>query len=528
MPAITPDGQFVVYVRTNDMSIPDSLWVRQIGTTREVQIVAPDPSILVLVMTPTVSPDGRFVDFIKTSPATGRELWRVPLLGGAQHRLRTNVSSPIGWSPDGKHGAFVAYGNDFLTSSLVEMSESAPDRVLATRAAPANFVSLNVVGEPPARPAWSPGSRLVALPEIEDLLAPRIAFVDAVTGEETSIDSQGSFVPQGLGWLGPETLVLSQPEAFGQRIQLWRMSYPDGKIAPLTNDLASYIGVDLDASRTRLVTTRRDVRTSIWLADSSGSTATQLVPPTPFGTARVLLSWAGDRLFYDSTFGGRAAIMAIAPDGGTPEQIVPDAFYVAAAPDGSAIVYSSATRGQEGLWRTDASGQRPVQLVKGFVVEPVVTPDRRVVYLSTRGGAVSPWSVPLDGGEPTEIAGESVVSMDVSPDGRRLAYSLPSLPQGQFVVCDLPDCSNRLELRGPRCLVTAVRFTPDAKALACAGLTSQNIYAVPLDGSAPYALTSFDPDPSKIVRFAWSHDGRLALARTTTATDVVLLSGLHP
>jgi hypothetical protein len=78
---------------------------------------------------------------------------------------------------------------------------------------------------------------------------------------EKTYESGGPFlIPFGLGWLSPSTLVLSRPVELGQQVQLFSMSLPDGAISPLTNDLTNYIGVDLDRNRTRLVTTRRDLR----------------------------------------------------------------------------------------------------------------------------------------------------------------------------------------------------------------------------------------------------------------------------
>ena len=368
--------------------MPESLWVRQIGTTHEVQVVAPEPGTAVL--TPTVSPDGKYIDYINAVVGKRPELWRVPFLGGTPKRLRPAVTSPIGWSPDGKHGAFVAY-DEATNTSLVEVDDRFEERVLGTRTPPAFFVSLNIeeirrLGR--LTPRMVVSSRFLSSATYS---APRIAVIEAATGAEKTYDSQGSFVPHGVGWLGPSTLVLSQPEAFGQRIQLFRMSFPDGAIAPLTNDLASYIGVDLDASRTRLVTTRRDVRTSIWVADASGKTTLQLVPPTPFGTPNVFLSWAGESVLYDSTFSGHAAVAAIPLGGGTPKEVVADAFHVAAAPDGSAVVFGGATRGREGLWKVGVAGERPIQLVSGFAVEPVVTADRAVVYVEPQRR-----SVPVD------------------------------------------------------------------------------------------------------------------------------------
>ncbi|HEX5048111.1 MAG TPA: winged helix-turn-helix domain-containing protein [Gammaproteobacteria bacterium] len=524
-PAISPDGKFVVYVQAGENGTPGGLWVRQIGTTREVLVVAAEPTSWAFA--PTVSPDGRFIDYVKLVFGKGTELWRVSFLGGTPRLLRPAASSPIGWSPDGKHGAFVAY-DEGTNTSLVEVDDRFEERVLGTRTVPDYFVATNIVGGPPTRPAYSPDGRFIAIPVQRDVFAPRIAVIETATREEKTYDSQGSFVPQGVGWLGPSTLVVSQPAAFGQRVQLFKMSYPGGGMAPLTNDLASYIGVDLDASRTRLVTTRRDVRASIWLGDASGETAVQLVPPTPFGTANQFLAWAGERVLYDSTFGGHAATAAIGLTGGTPEEVVRDAFHVAAAPDGSAIVFGRSTRGSEGLWRVDASGLRPKQLVSGFAVEPVVTAGRAVVFVSNRSGVQSPWRVPLDGGEPTEIVRQHANAIDVSPDGRLLAF-FTWRGTDSIVVCELPDCSNPRELPYPPNIgATPLRWTPDGKQLAYIAEPRDNIWAVPLDGGPPHALTHFAMNPSPIVRFAWSRDGRLAFVRASTEENVVLVSGLRP
>jgi DNA-binding winged helix-turn-helix (wHTH) protein len=251
-PAISPDGQFVVYSLMDAAGLPTSLWVRQIGTTRDIEVVAPSPATI--VVSAAISPDGRFIDYVKTSNAAGRELWRVPFLGGTPRRLRSYVSSAVGWSPNGKQAAFVAF-DELDNTSLVVRDAAGEERVLATRKVPTYFAST----APSEIHLASRGPRtgVAAVAEQTNLLAPRIVIIDTMTGEETAVASQGSFVTQGVGWLGPSTLVLSQPSAFGQRIQLHRMSLPSGEVTPLTNDLSSYLGVELDKSGTRLATTRR-------------------------------------------------------------------------------------------------------------------------------------------------------------------------------------------------------------------------------------------------------------------------------
>ena len=58
-PAISPDGKYVAYVQREGSS--NSLWMRQIDTTSQMQIVPPEPGTYIGGV--TVTPDGGFVDF---------------------------------------------------------------------------------------------------------------------------------------------------------------------------------------------------------------------------------------------------------------------------------------------------------------------------------------------------------------------------------------------------------------------------------------------------------------------------------
>ena len=254
----------------------------------------------------------------------------------------------------------------------------------------------------PLRPAWSPDGRTIALYEIGEF-DPRVVFVDVATGAETIREARGGFQPRGLAWLGPASLVLSQPEEEGQRIQLWRMSYPDGAVSPLTNDLNSYIGVDLDSSRGSVVTMRRETRTSLWVGDAAGVSGKEMVPPTLFTGRFVWVSWAGERVLYNSTSSGRASVAALRPDGGVDEDLAPagpNLLSGVGTSDGRTLVYA---RRNDGVWKTDAAGRFPVQLTADEAFDVRMTPDDRyVVFLSSRSGVEALWTIPIDGGQSTQ------------------------------------------------------------------------------------------------------------------------------
>jgi serine/threonine protein kinase/Tol biopolymer transport system component len=530
-PAISPDGRYVAYAQPEGDIPLGSIWIRQIATPGSARTVAPEAGVV--IGAPTFDPDGEFLSFVRglVGAPMGAELWRSPFLGGAPKLLATDVSSPAGWSPDGRQMAFVRV-DTAGSSSLVVVGADGTERVLARRAQPAYFVSLWIIGNPAARPAWSPDGKVIALLEFKSLLEPHVVFVDAVTGAETVRSSGGSFVPQGLAWLGPTSLVLSQPEEFGQRVQLWRMSYPGGEVTPLTNDLSSYIGVDVDASRQNLVTSRRDTRIAVWVGGADGTGGKEIVRPTPFGGVHGYVTWAGDRVLYDTTSNGRAAVAEVPAGGGEPEEVVANGFQIAATPDGSDLVFVRTSRGADGLWKV-AAGRQSVQLVPGFekfggfVVEPLVSPDGRyVIFISNRSGIQTPWIVSIEGGEPMQVVAEDANDLDISPDGRRLKFVTQNERGAFVVVCDLPSCSNRHEFSWPENFGVPGRWTPDGRSLAYVERTGANIWALPLDGGAPSQITHFAADAARwgIGAFAWSHDGaRLAVVRTTETNDIVLL-----
>jgi dipeptidyl aminopeptidase/acylaminoacyl peptidase len=129
-PALSPDGKYVVYVRRD--GVARSLRMRQLGTDRDVEIVPAQPGLI--IQAATVTPDGSFVDFVR-GKSVAMTLWRVPFLGGTPRRLIDNVNSPVGWSPDGQHLAFVRAGFDGSSVLLVADADGTNARTVVTSSA---------------------------------------------------------------------------------------------------------------------------------------------------------------------------------------------------------------------------------------------------------------------------------------------------------------------------------------------------------------------------------------------------------
>jgi Tol biopolymer transport system component len=241
------------------------------------------------------------------------------------------------------------------------------------------------------------------------------------------------------------------------------------------------------------------------------------------GLARLV--WARDRLLYAGIVRGRPAILGVTPGAPRSEEVVLDAVTPAATSDGATIVFvSSSTTNPLELWTADASGRRVAQLAPAVTASQVmVTPDdRSVLYTSLAGGTPSIWMTPIAGGPATKVVDGGMVA--VSPDGRSIAFTaLGSKGAAVLSVCGLPGC-DRPRTLGAAQRIDPLHWTPDGRGVAIA--RAANLWVYPIEGGAPRQLTRFT-DPRPIRAFAWSRDGRrLAIARSTTSNDIVLLTGV--
>src|SRR5438128_4742635 len=95
--AISPDGKYVAHVKSDAGQW--SLWLRQVATTSDTQIVAPSWQNYYGI---TFSKDGDYIYYVfgePNNPAT-RALYQVSALGGASRKLIGHVESPVSLSPD--------------------------------------------------------------------------------------------------------------------------------------------------------------------------------------------------------------------------------------------------------------------------------------------------------------------------------------------------------------------------------------------------------------------------------------------
>lgn len=525
--ALSPDGKYLAHVK-QDTGL-QSLWVRQVAATNNVQIVAP---AAVRYRGVTFSPDGNHVYYVTydkpTNPALA-VLYEVPTLGGTPRKLLEDVDSPITFAPDGKRFAFVrGYPAQRETALIIANLDGSGERKLAARQRPSYF---SFEG-----PSWSPDGKLIAcgaggVDQAESYMSVSTLRVDDGAARELSTQ-RWNWVGQ-VAWTGDGAglLVIAwHLDASVFADQIWHLSAATGAARRVTNDLDGYRDLSIAADSGALVTLQTARLSRIWIAPRGESErATQITSGFGDNYSEMFgMDWTPDgRILYGSHADGNPDIWIMNADGSGQKQLTVDEhtdYSPVATADGRYIVFVSNRANGLHLWRMNADGSDLLQLTNGAGEEaPSLSPDGRwVIYSAISGITPALWKVALEGGEPTLLTNRPSQRPLVSPDGKLIAC----IYQGKVAILPFAGGEPVKTFDAiPNIYPQIIRWMADSRALAYldtrAGVT--NIWSQPVDGSPPKQVTKFKDD--SIFRFAWSPDGStLACERGTEINDIVLVS----
>ncbi len=524
---ISSDGKIVVYIRTPERS----LWIRNVEAGEDRAILTQETSDGVLGA--TMTPDGLSVDALKLNG----DLWRVPLEEtGQPRRIATDVGSPPGWSPDGLHMAFIRQPLFKTTSSaVIADAEAGGERELATVTLPTILAGRGrgfVMFPATNRPAWSPDGRTIAVVGVtlsNPTATAHVALIDVETGDrrEMAMSRQThAILPPVLqvAWLD-ETRLAVNTEIDGQAS--YQLSILDTRTLAwerITNDSSVYKGVSLTRDRKRLVTTRVEERTGIWIGSSSGADMSELIRESASMPSEGTFDAEGNFVYATATPDG-PTVWVLRKGTSTPA-FVARGTGPTITPAGDAVLFISADD-KPALYRAALDGSGIRQLASGTVRHLAISPDSRTVYFMAEE---SVWAVPVAGGPPRRLASRASNVPSVSPDGRHLLYTTRAPTdetKAVFLVCDLPDCVNSREFIKPDwARPRTITWSPDGKGIAYAriGTQTENIWVQPLDGAPLWQLTHFG-DNRTIINIGWSPDrSKLAITRVGTLSDAVVLT----
>ncbi len=537
--AISPDGKYVLSVQRAKGSA--SLWLRNIPTASDTQIIAPEPTFYRSLV---FSPDGNYIYFRKSNGVlrTSWDLYRAPVLGGTPQDIARDVDAGPAFSSDGSHITYARDNDPDVGKSRLLMAN--PDGSGETIL----YIGDINKDDVPRNLAWSPDGKQIAYShfghgaemsdiELFDLASKKVSRLD--TFKDDFVDAI-SWMPDGQSLIA----VFAHKGSSVNRQQIGWISARGGDPQAITRDTNSYQTLTLSADGKTAATVQTKLNHELDLM--SGASVTTATLPDAQNLAAFDWSADGKLLLSDG-----ASLFSEDPTSGHTMTLVtdPNAYLLILTTCGPRYIIASWTfrsnSNSTSLWRLNNDGSGAMQLTQGYFDNNAnCSPDGKWVYYWPDNTGFSALRVPIDGGSPEPVPGTEVKGsfgqmgkVLFTPDGKQLIFGAQltdatnqrAIPKIAILSLDPPATEPRLIDTDPRIsgdigFAGGLRLTPDAKSVAYV-ITEKgvdNIWVQPLDGAAGHQITNFASD--HIDDFHWSPDGKtLAVKRTQRTDDVVLL-----
>jgi len=524
--ALSPDGRYLANVLKEAGEY--SLWVRQVATGSDVQIVPPLPTPFRGL---SFSPDENYVYYVnqETGGPGYSVLYQVPVLGGTARKILFDVDTAVTFSPDGKKFALMrGYPATGESALVVANADGSGEKKISVLKAPAEFAYVS--------PSWSTdGKRIVAAARTsakENLL--EMVAVDPDGGKLVPFGGSRWFSMSALAWVqdGSGVVVTAAEEKGGLFEQVWLVSYPGGEARRITNDLNQYAGISITADSGTLATTQENHVLNVWVSSRGDAAGAKQVT---FGSGKDdaitgVEAGPGDSVFFTAVQNNGLYVGSLGANGEGRTRLTPVPGLnsrPSTSRDGKVVAFQSLRDDRiPHIWKMDPDGGNPVQITRGAGERlEDVSPDGRWVIHGSRKDA-GLYKVSISGGTPVKLAETTMEGAQFSPDGRWIAYT--SYLQGpdrllrSLVV--IPSEGGKPVHTFPHPDGFGLRWAPKGDALTyfrdVAGVS--NLWSQPLDGGPPKQITDFKD--GVISSYDWSADGkRIYLSRGSETRDVVLI-----
>ena len=523
--AISPDGKYLLHVR--DDGGQQSLWLQNIPTSSNTQVVAPAP---VRYERLCFSPDGNYLYFARTEPGSNslKYLYRAPVLGGQPEKLVTDIDSNISFAPDGQRFAYLLANNpkEGEFRLIVRSVAGGDEKTLLT--APLRELQVDL--------AWSPdGKSIVIALSLPDGALGGLDAIDAQTGKRNPFAISKDLYFSRPVWLpnGSGLLALAQPYAGVNQIVF--IAYPSGKVTPMTRDTNSYIDLSVAGDGRTIATVERQTLNNTYvMADGAKSAQAREFPMEGFPPFEV--GWSPDGQILLS--GAQPGIVLLNPATGARTALLTQLRYAGfahACPDGH-LVFAAVPENkiEQHVFRADADGGNVQELTHGkFDYMPVCSADSKAVLYADADAKLD--KVAMQGGDSQPLPNYPAFSRaGISPDGKLavMATSPPNMTKEQLALVPLDfnqpvrflDFEKSLAEYAPFYGDNPIVFRHDGSGVVYAFRTGQadNLWLQHLDGSPGKQLTDFQ---SEFIRdFDYSADGKqVAIIRGHRESDVVLI-----
>jgi eukaryotic-like serine/threonine-protein kinase len=517
--AIAPDGRYIVYAMRD--AEKQSLWVRNVATKSDVQVLAPD---VVDIAGLSFSPDGNYIYFVRSDKNTEnyRYLYEMPVLGGSPRQLIRDIDSPIDFSPDGKQFVFQrGFPEREVAEVRIAQLDGSGERLLAALPGDSRFLF---------GATWSPDGKTIAVPMLgrDSEVNWQLNVINAADGKvRPLVSSGGKNIGRAVWMPDGDSLITSAQESLFGRGQLQSISYPGGEIHRFTNDLSDYTtSMDVIHDGKMLAAIQRVLSSDVWAAPAADSSqARQLTSGSPAYTA--VTPGPSGKVLARSNDGDLWLMNA---DGSERTLLVPQSHSLGSLSRCADryVIFNSYRDGKIELWRADADGSNSKKLSDANGGSDC-SPDGKSIFYSNKSQI---YRMSVDGTDPVKIAEtpQEAFALKVSPDGTLVTFAYQEgspVPMGKLGVVPTAGGTAKFVAQVPiggRYL----HWSPSGKAIQYR-LTrngAANVWEQALSGGPPRQITNFAS--GLIFDFAWSLDGKqLLLARGNETSDVILISNFR-
>ena len=522
--ALSPDGKNVVY--THRVAGKQSIWLRQLETSNNVQIVAPSDDFYGGLV---ISPDGNSVYFVRGS-RTGPQLsiYRMPIFGGLPEKIIDGTQGWISLSGKGDRISYVRCpytDEDYCSLYIADAADGRNEKKLVTRARPFR-IGDNKISPDGKTVAFAAGQSRTSSNEFG-------AFgVDVGTGVERELTPERFFNIGYIAWLPDQSgFLMTAMQLPDRNFRIWNVA--DGGLASrLTSDSETYSRLTLDAAGRILVSTQVEPDFRLLVYQTDNPTA----PPRVLGNANTVTFAHDGRLYFSSWRTGNADIWSINPDGSDLRQLTNDPAAEVVpmlSPHFTGIFFQSDRSGVLQIFVMNPDGTNQRQLTKEEGGLPLrVSPDGVwLYYLSSLKNTLR--RVPIAGGEEEKVLDEQGRGLVISPDLTLIAYSRREGEGYILTVAAMPDARPVKTWRvtgAPN--LAHLKWSIDGKYLAYV-LTDDaaeigSLWYQVLDSDKPRQIADLSGDEiAELSSFSLSDDGKsFAIIKGNWKHDAVLLRGL--
>lgn len=516
--AISPDGKYLAHVV--DVRGQSGLWIRELSTDSDTEIIPPAEGVFIGL---TFSLDGDYVYYVRGEDEDSGMLYRAVATGGEPQTVMSGLSSAVTFSPDGQEFAFIRHSGEATAIILANLDGSGENQ-LALRKLPEFFN--------PIAPAWSPDGKVIACPAgrtgkdgYDSVVEAQVesGLVNTISRGELENIEQVAWLSDGTG-----LIVIAAERGRAGRLQIWHLSYPSGAQRRITNDLNGYSRLSLSADSKMLVSSRIEMRTSIWNVPNGDASLAEQITDERNTVLREVCLLPDGRIVAPSNTSGTREIWVMNPDGTDLKRLTFDGlpkFWPTVSADGRYIVFSALDNDDSyHIWRMEIDGSNPKQLTSGIAENfPSCSPNGWVIYASGTGDGLTLWKVPVEGGEPIQLVEKPSRFAKVSPDGKLIACQWKDGLTSQWRVAVLPFEGGAPTKTFDIPSGINMRWSPDSRALRYIVTRNgvSNIWSQPIDGSPPTRVTNFNS--LTMYGFDWSANG-LICSRGFTTRDLVSIT----